>query len=217
MPLLGFSQQLFWYDVYLEVEPENVSAVTALVNDFYTAVEKPSDLSVSFSRIPLKGEDFKATHMISMFSPSSQSLANFRNSLSGKEWDIYTTGMRGKVKNIRADAGNVLSHVNLDKVGPIGQGWTFKVHSKDASKFVAAFTKLMKTFKPNGFAATGQLTHGTSNGESMFIYATSSNLNEAFTGGPKNKKEADAMQTFFEEIHFAEFSQSNTRVLITQF
>ena len=42
-------------------------------------------------------------------------------------------------------------------------------------------------------------------------------LNEAFTGGPKNKKEADAMQTFFDEIHFAEFSQRNTRVHITQY
>jgi hypothetical protein len=217
IPFLGFSQQLFWYDVFLEVESENVSAVATLVNDFYSTIEKPSDLSVSFSSIPLKGEGFNATHMISMFSSSAQTLADFRNSLNGEKWDIYTTGMRGKVESIRADAGNVLSHVNLDKVGPIGQAWAFKVHSKDTGKFVAAFTKLMKTFKPTGFAATGQLTHGTSNGETMFIYTTSSNLNEAFTGGPKNKKEADAMQAFFDEIHFAEFTQSNTRVQITQF
>jgi hypothetical protein len=126
--------------------------------------------------------------MLSMFSPSSKSLADFRSSLKGEEWELYTSGMRGKVKSIRAEAGNVLSHVNLDKVGPIGQAWHFKVHAKDTRKFVAAFTKLMKTFKPNGFAGTGQLTHGSSNGESMFIYATSSNLNEAFAGGPKKQK-----------------------------
>ena len=217
IPFLGFSQQLFWYDVFLEVESENVSAVATLVNDFYSTIEKPSDLSVSFSRIPLKGEGFNPTHMLSMFSPSSKSLADFRSSLKGEKWDLYTSGMRGKVKSIRAEAGNVLSHVNLDKVGPIGQAWHFKVHAKDTGKFVAAFTKLMKTFKPNGFAGTGQLTHGSSNGESMFIYATSSNLNEAFAGGPKNKKEADAIQTFFNEIDFAEFSGTNTRVEITQY
>ena len=52
----------------------------------------------------------------------------------------------------------------------------------------------------------------------MVIYATASNLNEAFAGGgPENKKEADAMQTFFEEIDFAEFSQTFTRVQITNY
>ena len=51
----------------------------------------------------------------------------------------------------------------------------------------------------------------------MFIYATSSNLNEAFAGGPKNKKEADAIQTFFNEIDFAELSKTHTRVEITQY
>ena len=43
--------------------------------------------------------------------------------------------------------------MNLDKVGPIGQAWIFKVHAKDNVKFIAAFSKLMKTFKPNGFVA----------------------------------------------------------------
>ena len=217
IPFFGFSQQLYWYDVFFEIQGGSADTVTTLVNDYYSTVERPSDLAISFSRIPLKGEGFSATHMLSMFSPSSKSLADFRSSLKGEKWDLYTSGMRGKVKSIRAEAGNVLSHVNLDKVGPIGQAWHFKVHSKDTGKFVAAFTKLMKTFKPNGFAGTGQLTHGSSNGESMFIYATSSNLNEAFAGGPKNKKEADAIQTFFNETDFAEFSGTNTRVEITQY
>lgn len=217
IPFFGFSQQLYWYDVFFEVEGSNGDAVTTLVNDYYSTIEKPDDIAVSFSRIPLKGEGFNATHMLSMFSPSTESLADFRESLKGEKWDIYTSGMRGKIKSLRAEAGNVLSHVNLDKVGPIGQAWIFKVHSKDTGKFVAAFSKLMKTFKPTGFAAIGQLTHGSNNGESMFIYATSSNLKEAFAGGPKNKKEADAMQTFFDETDFAEFSQTNTRVEITQY
>ena len=217
VPFFGFSQQLFWYDVFFEVESDTRS-VSNLVNDFYSKVDKPSDLSISFSRIPLKGEEFKATHMLSMFSPSSKSLSNFRNSLEGDKWDTYTSGMRGKIKSIRAVAGNVLSHVNLDKVGPIGQAWIFKVHAKDNVKFIDAFSKLMKTFKPNGFVAAGQITHGSSDGESMVIYATSTNLNEAFAGGgPKNKKEADAMQTFFEEIGFAEFSQTFTRVEINSY
>ena len=218
VPFFGLSQQLFWYDVFFEVEGGNSNSVSKLVNDFYSTVDKPSDLSIAFSRIPLKGENFKSTHMLSMFSPSSMSLANFRNSLKGEKWDLYTSGMRGKINNIRAVAGNVLSHVNLDKVGPIGQAWIFKVHAKDNVKFIAAFSKLMKTFKPNGFVAAGQLTHGSSDGESMVIYATASNLNEAFAGGgPKNKKEADAMQTFFEEIDFAEFSQTFTRVQIMNY
>ena len=49
--------------------------------------------------------------------------------------------MRGKINSIRAVAGNVLSHVNLNKVGPIGQAWLFKLHAKDNARFIAAFSK----------------------------------------------------------------------------
>ncbi len=217
LPFFGFSQDLYWYDVFFELEPGNADEVTTLVDSYYSSIDIPDDVSVSFSRIPMRGEGSNATHLLSMFSASSESLANFRNSLKGDNWDLYISGMTGKVKGVRTEAGNVLSHVNLDKIGPIGQAWMFKVHAKDTGKFVEAFSELMKTFEPNGLAATGQLTHGANNGESMFIYATSSNLNEALASKPKNKKEAKALQDFFEEIAFAEFSQTNTRVEISKY
>ena len=53
IPFMGFSQQLFWYDVFLEVDLPEVNEVSILVNDFYSTVEKPTDVSVSFSSIPL--------------------------------------------------------------------------------------------------------------------------------------------------------------------
>ena len=146
--------------------------------------------------------DFKGTHILNMFSSSSESLANFRGTLTGEKWNLYTSGLRGKIRGVRAVAGNALAYTNIDKVGPIGQAWLFKVHAKDNIKFVNAFNKLLKTMKPNGFLATGQFTHGTDDGESTFVYGTSEDLNEAFSGGPSNNKEAQALQTFFEEIHY---------------
>jgi len=217
IPFLSSAQTLYWYDVLLDIPNENRESAEALINDYYSNIEIPSDLSISLSRIPLKGNDFKGTHILNMFSSSSESLANFRNSLKGEKWNLYTTGLRGKIKSIRAIAGNALAYTNIDKVGPIGQAWLFKVHAKDNIKFVNAFNKLLKTMKPNGFLATGQFTHGTDDGESIFVYGTSEDLNEAFSGGPSNNKEAQALQTFFEEIHFAEYSQTFTRVLVKQY
>jgi hypothetical protein len=217
LPLFASAQTLYWYDVLLDIPNENRESAEMLINDYYSNIEIPSDVSISLSRIPLKGNDFKGTHILNMFSNSSESLANFRNSLTGEKWELYTSGLRNKIESVRAVAGNALAYTNIDKVGPIGQAWLFKVHAKDNMKFVNAFNKLLKTMKPNGFLATGQFTHGTDGGESIFVYGTSENLNEAFSGGPSNNKEAQALQTFFEEIHFAEYSQTFTRVLVKQY
>ncbi|MDG2062327.1 MAG: hypothetical protein P8J67_01990 [Flavobacteriaceae bacterium] len=216
-PLFMGAQDLYWYDVMLEIPRETRESAETLIKDYYSNIDIPSDVNLSFSRIPLKGENVEATHMLSMFSTSAQSLANFRGSLSGEKWNIYTSGMQGLANVTSSMAGNVLVGMNYDKAGPLGQVWIFKVHAKDTGKFVEAFAKLMKTFKPTGLIANGQFTHGNSDGESMFVYGTSKDLTEAFSTGPTNKKEADAFQTFFNEISFAEFSQSQTRVLIKQF
>jgi hypothetical protein len=101
--------------------------------------------------------------------------------------------MQGLVSGVRAAAGNGLMSVNLDKLGPIGQVWIFKVHFKDVGKFTKAFAKLMKSFSPPGAIVTGQFTQGNSDGESMFIYGTSNDLAEAFSGGPSTKKEMEAV------------------------
>jgi hypothetical protein len=217
LPLFASAQNLYWYDVLFDIPNENRASAEALINDYYSNIEIPSDVSVTLSRIPLKGNDFKGTHILNMFSSSSESLANFRGTLTGEKWNLYTSGLRGKIRSVRAVAGNALAYTNIDKVGPIGQVWLFKVHAKDNVKFVNAFNKLLKTMKPNGFLATGQFTHGTDDGESTFVYGTSEDLNEAFSGGPSNNKEAQALQTFFEEIHFAEYSQTFTRVLVKQY
>ena len=81
---LTFSQNVFWYDVMLEVDGKNASTVASLVDDFYSNHKKSSDVTVEFSSIPLKGPSEKATHIISIASNSSQSLADFRNSLKGE-------------------------------------------------------------------------------------------------------------------------------------
>ena len=217
LPFFINAQELFWYDVMVEIPRETRKSAETLIQDYYSSIDIPSDVSLSFSRIPLKGENVRATHILSMFSTSAKSLADFRGSLSGEKWNIYTSGMQGLVNVTRHLAGNVMVGMNYENPGPLGQVWIFKVHAKDRGKFISAFSKLMKSIKPTGLIANGSITHGNSNGESMFVYGTSEDLTEAFSNGPKNKKEADAFQTFFNEISFAEFSQSFTRVLIKEF
>ena len=65
---LVFSQNLFWYNVMLEVDSNDASTVASLVDDFYSNHPKPSDVKVAFSSIPLKGASEKATHMIGISS-----------------------------------------------------------------------------------------------------------------------------------------------------
>ena len=173
---LTFSQNVFWYDVMLEVDGKNASTVASLVDGFYSNHKKSSDVTVEFSSIPLKGPSEKATHIISIASNSSQSLADFRNSLKGEDWDTYISKMSNYVKSSKASAGKSLITNGSETNYPIGQVWVFKdVKSTELNSMVQAFGKIIKSVKIDGFSGMGQIVHGTENGESVYIYGTSTN------------------------------------------
>jgi hypothetical protein len=102
-----FSQNVFWYDVLLEVDSKNASTVAGLVDSFYSNHTKASNVNVQFSYIPLKGASEKATHIISITSESSESLANFRNSLKGDDWDLYISKMNNYIKVVGPLPGKI--------------------------------------------------------------------------------------------------------------
>ncbi|MAW08745.1 MAG: hypothetical protein CBD60_00320 [Flavobacteriaceae bacterium TMED200] len=210
-----FSQNIYWLDVTIDVDGGNASSVAELVTAYYSSIKIPEDVSVSFSSIAMKGNSFKGTHILSMFSQSAKSLADFRASLKGPKWDLYISKMGKYVNSARRGAGVGLLNFNLDKPQPIGQAWIFKV--KNQPSFVASFGKLMKSTKTPGLVSMGQIVHGSDNGENMYIYLTYPDLESAFKFGPDSKKEQEAFATFQKEISSADYSQTFTRVLIKQF
>tara|TARA_B110001450_G_scaffold34647_1_gene30067 strand:+ start:145 stop:831 length:687 start_codon:yes stop_codon:yes gene_type:complete len=214
---LVFSQNLYWYDVMLEVDSKNVSTVAGLVDDFYSNHPKPSNVNVAFSSVALKGASEKATHMIGITSESSQSLADFRNSLKGDDWDLYISKMNNYVKSNSASAGRDLITNGSETSYPIGQAWIFKAKNMQLSSMVQAFGKLVKSYKFDGFVGMGQIVHGTENGESVYIYGTYSDLNSAFNFGPQNKNDAAAFAEFSKTLDTVEYSKSFTRVLIKNY
>ena len=215
---LTFSQNVFWYDVMLEVDGKNASTVASLVDDFYSNHKKSSDVTVEFSSIPLKGASEKATHIISIASNSSQSLADFRNSLKGENWDLYISKMSNYVKSSRASAGKSLITNGSETNYPIGQAWVFKATNPKLPSMVEAFGKLIKSYNFDGFVGMGQIVHGTENGESVYIYGTYPNLNDAFNFGPQSKKESVAFAEFAEVFDAAaQYSKSFTRVLVKSY
>ena len=173
---------------------------------------------MTFSSIPLKGQDFKESHILSFVSQTSSPLAKIRWSFTGKEWDDYVNIVRPSVESVRAVAGNVSLVYNEDQFNPIGQVWGFKVKSKDIPAFTNAFTDLMKSYNFPGFVGLAQVTHGISNGENMIIYGAYKDLNDAFSFGPDGDKEAKAFADFFEATgDISEFTQSWTRVKINDY
>tara|TARA_Y100000768_G_scaffold98101_1_gene71566 strand:+ start:172 stop:864 length:693 start_codon:yes stop_codon:yes gene_type:complete len=212
------SQELYWYDVILEVDGVDNNKFEETVDTYYSTVDFPEDVSMTFSSINLKGQDFEETHILSFVSPSSQSLANLRASLSGEDWENYLDLVRPFVDNVRVSSGNASRVYNAEEFYPIGQVWGFKVKSKHIPQFTQAFDKLMQTFDAPGFVGLANVTHGISNGENLLIYGTYPDLNSAFTFGPKNEAEAGAFAEFFNVTgEISEFNQSWTRVKINDY
>ena len=215
---LVYSQNLFWYNVHLEVDSKDASSVAGLVDDFYSNHPKPDNVKVAFYSIPLKGASEKATHLLGFTSESSQSLADFRNSLKGTEWDLYISKMQNYVKSVRAAAGRDLISNGSKTNYPIGQAWVFKVNNITLSSIVQAFDKFTKSMKFDGKVALGQIVHGTDNGESVYIYGTYPDLNAAFNFGPKSENEIAAFSEFTTTLDSSsEYSKSFTRVLVKSY
>ena len=212
-----FSQNVFWYDVMLEVDSKNTSTVEGLVDGFYSNHTKASNVNVQFSHIPLKGASEKATHIISITSESSESLADFRNSLKGDDWDLYISKMNNYIKSSSASAGKDLITNGSETQYPIGQAWVFEVKSTQLNSIVQAFGKLIKSYKSDGFVGMGRILHGTENGENLYIYSTYSDLNAAFNFGPQSKNDAAAFVEFSKALDNANYSKTFTRVLIKRY
>ena len=220
--LFSFSlsgQDLYWYDVILDVKNNDSKAFEKAVDEFYSSIDFPEGVTMTFSNIQIKGQSFKETHILSFVSPSSNSLADFRSSLSGDSWEKYLDGVRPFINSARTSVGNASNLYNEEKINPIGQAWAFKVKNINIPTFTNAFAKSMETIQFPGFVGLARVTHGLSNGENLIIYGTYSNLNEAFTfENPKNDVEAKAFAEFFEvTAEIAEFTQTWTRVKIKDY
>ena len=211
------AQSLFWQEKLIEVEGKNAAAVAALVDGFYSKHPKPVNVTVEFSDIQMKGSSEKATHTILISSSDSKSLADYVSSLKGDTWNSYVSKMQVYMKSITTRAGKGLLSFGKGTYLPIGQIWQFKVKNEDLNNFVGAFDKLIKSIKIDGFAGVGQTIHGIENGESVYIFATYSDLNSAFNFGPKNESEAAAFSLFATATGGSEFSKSNTRVIIKRY
>ena len=212
----SFGQQIFWYDVILNIKPTNQKNVENLVDEYYSSFDFPENTSLDFSNIPLKGESFTGTHILSFAAESASSLAELRQSLSGDQWDLYIAEIQKYIVDARSSAGkSLITYNNNIRNFPIGQAWVFSVD--DTNSFADAFSKVMKTYKPDGFVGMGQIVHGTSNGENTYIYGTYKDLSSAFDFGPKNDEETKAFDLFFKETAKEYFSQSFTRVLIKKY
>ena len=60
--LFSFSlsaQDLYWYDVILDVKNQNAKAFENAVDKFYSSVDFPEGVTMTFSNIALKGQGFK--------------------------------------------------------------------------------------------------------------------------------------------------------------
>ena len=211
-----FSQELYWYDVFFEIPLNQRSQAEEIIIDYYSNQDIPENISVSLSRIPLKGSSMKATHIISISSDNSKSLADYRSSLTGTEWSLYVAKLINHVSDVYASTGKGILNYNLNVDNhPVGQAWIFKV--KDVDRFSEAFGQLMQTLKLDGFVSMGQIVHGADNGENIYVYSTSKDLKDAMDFGPKSNMEKAAFEKFFKETTKEEFTRTWTRVLVEKF
>ena len=185
--------------------------------EHYSNIKITDDIEGELSTLIFKGANEKATHLISFLTKSSESLAEFKESLSGPDWDIYSAELLKNIESEYAFAGNETFSIFINDGSPkhtIFQARTYKV--KDVTNFTNAFKKLLKTIQPHGFMGIGDVVHG-SDGENVWIFKTYADLSQTFEFGTKNDIEKTAYALFYKEISEETLDRDFTRKLITRF
>ena len=58
------SQELYWYDVFLDVKGENASAFVEAVDNYYSSIDFPEGSALTLNAIQNKSEWTNATHFL---------------------------------------------------------------------------------------------------------------------------------------------------------
>jgi len=106
-----------------------------LTNDYYSSIKIHEDLSPEFSTFIFKGSNEKATHLVGFSGSSAKILAEFKKSLSGPDWDLYSAELNTIVESKYSTAGNrtVGREIASKQKHTIFHGWMYKV--KDVTNF----------------------------------------------------------------------------------
>ena len=211
-----YAQNITWQNVNLNVPFENTQAVFNLIDGFYSNVEIPDGIRVSFWSIEYKGPSEKATHILNI-AGTKESLVEFESRKLTSEWDAYLSRLNSLTNRdgFSVTAGVTLVRYNIDKwQETIAQSHQWKV--KDPIKFISAFANLMSVFgDSSGYVSIGQTTHGVENGETHYIYGTYPDLISALDfGNVENQDESEAIVDWLEATRNEEYTRSITRVML---
>jgi len=190
-------EQIYWSEVSMEVEPGDQAQVYEAVNNFYSNLEFPENVSVQLMAWQAKTEWREGTHFLN-FAGSVEGMAKLRELRSGDAYDEYVSSLSKVAKVVSVRNGNTLIRVPGENGNFSAQEWSFAV--KNQAAFGQAFVELTKDFKNEGmYYSLGQYTSGGGL-STHYIYSTHKDYAQEMTSGPKNEKEAAAFQKFFDAV-----------------
>tara|TARA_Y100001970_G_scaffold220436_1_gene270776 strand:- start:4 stop:702 length:699 start_codon:yes stop_codon:yes gene_type:complete len=189
--------QIYWSEVSMVVESGNEGLVYQAVNDFYSSIDFPENVSVQLMAWQAKTEWREGTHFLN-FAGSVEGMSKLRELRSGDAYDAYVRNLSSIAKIVSIRNGNTLIRVPGENGDFSAQEWSFAV--KNQAAFGQAFVELSKDYKNEGmYYSLGQYTSGGGL-STHYIYSTHKDYAQEMTSGPKNAKEAAAFQKFFDAV-----------------
>jgi hypothetical protein len=112
----GLAQNGYWHDVLYKVKSENTEKFTSLVNDYFSSIKIQDDIEAEFSAFIFKSSSEKATHLIGFSCASSKKLAEFKKSLSGPGWELFSRELLKNTESNYTTAGNNTHYSDIKMV-----------------------------------------------------------------------------------------------------
>ena len=214
------AQEAYWTQYYVVIEPQEVSTVYKLMDDYFTA-NAPEGVTVSLWENHFHDAGNNFTHSIG-FSGSLEAMGNLYSNDGGAAWSLFLTQLNQHVKDGHsARMGTVMAQEgDFSQEYPVQK--YFIVHADDGQKWNAAYMKVLKANTPEGAVGMmGNFTSGvSSDGENRWVIQGFKDFKTAIGGASAMRTDAEntaadkVWQKFLDENGESHLVRSGMRVRV---
>jgi hypothetical protein len=206
----SFSQEsLAWVDYEVMIDSKDVPVVLSLLdNHFSNSKNRAPGIEYNFTEFTFKDSGLEATHLFQLVGDvDAINAANKR--VPDADFFLLIEKINALSDSYSSLFGKDIFSYGTSNTKKMEQIYSLKIN--DVTKFLPAFSTLVKKVKPENFISFGSVISGASDGQTHYIYTEQNDLKSIIN--PKNGPEEmpKAWSTFYQNAGDFEVIRSFTR------
>lgn len=205
-----FSQEeLAWIDYEVMIDSKDVPFVLNILDNYFSNPKnRVAGIEYNFTEITFKDSGLEATHLFQLVG-DVDAINNSNKRAPNSEFLLLVEKINDLSQSYSSLFGKDIFSYGTSNTKKMEQIYALSI--KDVTKFLPAFSTLVKKVKPENFISFGSVISGGSDGQTHYIYTEQDDLKSIIS--PKNGPEQmpKVWSAFYENAGEFEVIRSFTR------